>query len=332
MKITKSMPSHRYHIIDEARGFLDSFFLSKRKSRLGLNQEMFNEDFSNMYTILSKRQDDLFDFQCSDQEIAERLLGNVKTRYRSSFLEEAVCELVQEVAKSLVWFGKAFYFLHDNHEENSTHIGSYDPSNIFQLPGFSVQYLPARVERQIGNEDAQLSRELRILDRTKLLQFRMPDSLRRMLATQTSTLASLDKYADGSTMLKFLPSVTTENPNPRSNFDTRIWRDVNDLALYRATKRSGWNGRKYDSRKRSDFFDCHRRIKFCRNQVLLRDHILQQLNQELTRVGQYYQDGFCIAIKAVDALQSITGLNDLEARLVREEVSFEEVLDYCFQK
>lgn len=329
MKITKSKPSHRHHFHEEILGYFDAIFLGSQNDQEGFNQQMFDEDFANIFHHSDRHAGDLFELQTNNEELTQRLLGKVKTRYGPCQVDETVREMVEEIARSLIWSGEAFYFLHDDHEKEETHIASYSSKNIFRFAGLTVQYLPKRFERHLDSEDTALGRELRLLDKSKILYFRLPTAMRRMLAAQNSVLASLDKY-DGSTPLQFLPQATHENPNPTSDFDFRVWRDTIDLALYSATKTTGWNGRKYDSKKRSDFFDCHRLIRFRKNQLTLRDQILNQLSGELTRVGQHYRKGFRIRVLTTNILPSVSRLDDLEARLTREEAGFKEVIDYCF--
>ncbi|MCX5569003.1 hypothetical protein OSH07_07335 [Kaistia sp. K-TC2] len=156
----------------------------------------------------------------------------------------------------------------------------------------------------------------------------MPKAIRRMRPKQNRTLAVLDKHQFG--VVDFQPQASHENPNPTNHFDFSVWRDTQERALYRSTRATGWNGRKYDSSKRSDFFDCHRLIRFRRNQLVLRDDILSQLSAGLTRVGKGYNANFSVQISRTDKLPSVAHLNELEARLTREEASFTEIIDYCF--
>lgn len=131
--------------------------------------------------------------------------------------------------------------------------------------------------------------------------------------------------------MDYFPNATYESPNPRNDFDFRVWNEARDFALYRATRETGWKGRKFDSVKRSDFFDCHRLIRFRRNQVKFRDQILAQLSDELTRVGKNYKSGFKIVFLPTNELPSVAQFNELEAKLSREEIGFSDVLDFCYK-
>jgi len=64
---------------------------------------------------------------------------------------------------------------------------------------------------------------------------------------------------------------------------------------------------------------------------LLRDDILNQLSGELSRVGKNYKAKFSVEISGTDELSSVAYLNELEMRLAREEVGFNEIIDYCYK-
>lgn len=66
--------------------------------------------------------------------------------------------------------------------------------------------------------------------------------------------------------------------------------------------------------------------------LLLRDDILNQLSGELSRVGKGYKAEFSVEITGTDELPSIAHLNELEVRLAREDVGFNEIIDYCYKR
>ncbi|EOX3348383.1 hypothetical protein ACPFTT_000792 [Vibrio cholerae] len=291
------------------------------------NRRMFDEDFARLFRSINYRRANLFKIVSNDDELMQKLLGNVKAKYTPHLVDETIRELVEEIAQSLIWFGRAYYFLYDGTVQDEIHIASFSSVGVVRLLGKYIQWVPKRRERHLGRDDGELPREIRFLDETKVMRFDMPKSVKRILSAQNRTLTVLDKY--GETF--FPPQATHENPNPTNHFDFRLWNDTQERALYRATRETGWNGRKYDSSKRSDFFDCHRLIRFRRNQLKLRDNILNQISVELSRVGKVYNADFSVVISGSDELPSIMHLNELEAKLVREEVGFNEIIDYCYK-
>lgn len=329
MKIFKAEPLLRHHNYDSHLGFIDRLLVKGERERPDFNRRMFDEDFANLFHMINSRSGNLFDIVSNDEELTQKLLGNIQTRYAQNLVDATIRELVEEIALSLIWVGSAYFFLHDDKEQEKIHVTSFRSYGVVRLFGTYIQWVPKRRERHWDRDDEELPRELRIFDATKVMRFEMPTSIKYMLSAQNRTLTILDKHQFGD--VNFRSLATFETPNPTNHFDFRVWRDTQERALYRATRRTGWNGRKYDPTKRSDFFDCHRLIRFRRNQLLLRDDILNQLSGELSRVGKEYKAEFSVQISGTDKLSSVAHMNELEVKLAREEVGFNEIIDYCFE-
>lgn len=330
MKIFRAEPLHRHQFQDVHLGLIDRLFVKIERERPGFNRGMFDEDFANLFSSVNHRSGNLFDIVSNNEDITQKLLANIKTRFAPYSVDETIRELVEDIAQSLIWSGSAYFFLHDDTEQEKIHVASFSSYGVVRLFGTHIQWVPKRRERHWERDDEELPRELRILDAAKVMRFDMPTPIKRMLSAQNRTLAVLDKHQFGEA--NFLSQATHENPNPTNHFDFRVWRDTQERALYRATRRTGWKGRKYDSTKCSDFFDCHRLIRFRRNQLLLRDDILNQLSGEFSRVGKGYKAEFSVEISGTDELPNVAHLNELEARLAREEVTFNEIIDYCYER
>lgn len=331
MKIVMAAtPLRRYLFDDENRSFFDSIFLKRRKRKAEFNRRMFEEDFARIINYTNNRSRRLFDISSNDEALSERLLSNVETRYGFRSVDETVRELVREIAQSLVQSGTVYYCLEDGAKPGDIRIASFSQNGVARLFGRYIQWVPKRTERHWERDDELLPREIRILDSAKVMCFVMPKAIKRMLSSQSKTLSVIDAHQ--FRMTDFQVQATHDNPNPTNHFDFSIWRNMQERALYRSTRATGWNGRKYDSSKRSDFFDCYRLIRFRRNQIAIRDDILKQLGAELSRIGKVYNGEFSIKISGTDELPTAEHLNELEARLTREEASFTEIIDYCFKR
>lgn len=329
MKIFRAEPLHQHHLYDGEIRLVDSLFIKRERQKPDFNRRMFDEDFARLFRSTNSHNRTLFEIVTNDDELMQKLLGNVKTRYAPQSVDKTIRKLVEEIAQSLIWFGKAYFFLHDDTEQEEVHVASISTSGIVSLFGTLIQWVPKRRERDWDRDDEEHHREIRILNAAKIMRFDMPISIKRMLSAQNRTLAVLDKHQSGVT--DFQPHATHENPNPNNNFDFSVWSKTQERALYRATRSTGWNGRKYYSSNHSDFFDCHRLLRFRRNQLLLRDDILKQLSDALSRVGKGYNAEFSVEISGTDELPSVTHLNELEGRLAREEVGFNEIIDSCYK-
>jgi len=330
MKIFRADPARHQQLYEERLGLVESFFIKRGRAEPDFNRRMFDEDFSTLFYSMNRRRGNLFETVSNDDQLVKKLLGTAQPRHAPHSIDKAICKLVDEIAQSLIWYGRAYYFIHDDTEQEEVHIVSFSSHGVMRLLGTHIQWVPKRTERHWESEDKELPREIRILKTPKIVRFDMPKSLKRMLSTQNKTLACLDKRQFEAT--NFRSAATHDNPNPINHFDFSMWNDMQERALYRAARSTGWNGRKSGSLKRSDFFDCHRLIRFRRNQFFLRDNILNQLSNELSRIGKAYNAAFSIEILGTDELPSIAHLNELEVKLAREEVGFNEIFDYCYRR
>lgn len=329
MRFLKSSPTWTHHH-RHSMTWLESRLIGGQSPRNdGLNQNMFKEDFVNIFHHGSDHSGKPFEIETNDSSLSDRLLTNIATRRRRRSSEQLM-GIIEDTAQSLIWHGRALYYLKDRTEDDGFDLLPFSSETIIRAFGILVQYVPARIEHNGDGTERLIERELRLLDNRRILSLNWPASIRRKIVAQNRLLRTLDKY-DSSVALSFQPQVTHDNPNPRTNFDFAEWRRAHDMAFYRATRKTGWNGRKYDSENRSDFFDCHRLIRFRKMQTSLRDSILQQLSSELTRVGQQYNGLFRLNISTTNELISIESLIDIENKLKREEVGFKEVIDFCYK-
>jgi hypothetical protein len=290
---------------------------------------MFDQDIVNIFRHSINGSGREIAIKSNNEALTERLLLNVQTRYSRYGQSETIVALVEEIAQTLVWLGRAVYSLHDNEEQQSTRVVSCSLATFFRLFGMTFQYLPRRQERHLGSVDIILNRELRLLAPSKTLYFNWPNSIRAKIASQNKILSSLDKD-HGKTALKFQPQVTHDNPNPRNYFDYKLWRDTQDLALFKATQATGWNGRKYHFDKASDFLHYHRMLKFRRLQLELRDQILAQLSEQLSRAGKRYWQNYNVTFSVSADAPSVSRLDELDVQLSHEKVGFSDVMDYYY--
>lgn len=329
MKIFRAEPLRWHSFHGEEFGLVDSLFVRQERPKSGFNRRMFDEDFARLFRSLSHRSDNLFEIVSNDDELVRKLLSNVQTRYAPHPVDRTIRQLVEEIAQSLIWSERAYYYVHDDVEQEEIHVAPFRSDGVVSFFGMHIQWVPTRTERSWDRDDQEIPRELRILDTGKVMRFELPKSMKRMLAKQNKTLAVLDKYQFG--VAYFQSHATHETPHPTSHFDFSLWKDTQKRALYSASRSTGWSGRDYDASKCSDFFICHRLIRFRRNQLMLRDEIMRQLSFELSRVGKSYKAEFSVEISGTNELPSVEHLSELEERLVREEVGFGEIIDYCYE-
>lgn len=298
--------------------------------RMGnFNQNMFNDDFHNMFFGSSRRDANTFGISSNNQELQDKLLGAFISRHSYSGRHSVMEEVVEEVVQSLIYHGKAAYILQE-HDDEGQFFRAIPANSVFRVLWLTFQYLPRRIRRNWDSDDELLRREIRFLKRKQLLLFNWKKSVWKKVRYQNRILKTLDRYVhDGGA--KHMPRPTHENPNPKNYFDFSIWKAAQDEALFTATLSTGWSGRASSHPDRSDFFICHRLIRFRKLQVELATHVLDTLSDQLTKIGKQEDENFKLSIRFSDKYQSIAKLDELERRLEREEVDFGEILNYCFQ-
>lgn len=331
MKLSKAEPYLYPHDYDKPLGTLDRIFLGCDLEPADFHRRMFDQDFAMLFrSVHRSNENKLFDVISNDTELVGRLVRGVNSSYKSSSVDVSIRQLVEEIAQSLIQVGKAFYFLFEDIENNKVVISSFSSFGVFSALGTLIQWLPRRTRSHWDRDDEKYPREIRILDRDKVMSFEMPDGLGGVLSRQNKILADLDRHYNLE--MNFYVQPSYENPSPTSYFSADVWTKIQEQVLFRATQETGWNARKSATTKYSDFFICHRLIRFRRNQVILRDYILWQLGKEISRVGRAYKSDFSFEVIANSNLPSIAELNELETKLNREEVGFSEIFDYCYER
>ena len=331
MKIVKGKPEYHCYFDTENMGLLERLFISPLREREGFYQGMFNQDFSQIFKSFRRRNEAIFSIKSNDNVLAEKLLGNIKGRQSRHCLDDTLREWVEEIAQELLHLKSAYYFLYEYTEKEELYLVPLSSVNLFQFFNICIQLLPKRRKEHWNSDGELLPAELRILDRSKLIRIDISSATKQLLSAQNRILRALDKHHYDYNNILFVPEATYENPRPKSNFDFNYWGDTQDKALYRATRGTGWMGRKQDSSKHSDFFDCYRLLRFKRNQLILRDNILFQLGKELTRVGQQYNPEFEVVISTTKALPTITELDKWKEQLSQEKVGFNDIIDFCYE-
>lgn len=327
MKIFKAKPLHRYSLRDLQIEFIDSFFCEFERPEPGFNLRMFNQDFANLFLHKSHNEESYFEVSTSNKTLFEDLLSSL-TSSSSRSTDRKISKYLEEVAAMLINHNRAYYFLENDVELDVPRIFGFPSGNLIHIFGKTLQWIPKRLEKHWDRPSKVLSREIRILDENKIISFSFPASIKAILGEQNRVLKTLDRHKYSTQ--DYLTQATHENPSPSTNFNFKVWNEIQDTALYKATKGTGWKGRIYNNNKCSDFFECHRLIRLRRNQVILRDDLLKQLSQELTKVGKTYEPNFNVIVNATSALPTLTRLNELEVQLQSERVSFREVIDFCF--
>ncbi len=193
MKFSRKAPSHILNHELSLSSIEARFF--ETPERMGnMNQNMFHDDFRNMFVGSTRRNANIFDITSNNEEIQKQLISSFTRAARHSRGERVFQELLEEVTQNLLHYGKAAYFLHDG--DTSKQVFRPLRANIiFKILNIVFQYLPKRVERNWDSDDVEFGREIRILDSKRVLFFRWPKSVHKKIKAQNRILKSIDRYA-----------------------------------------------------------------------------------------------------------------------------------------
>ncbi len=201
-------------------------------------------------------------------------------------LRDAVYWFVNDVAYLIAWYGAAFY-------EVVYHSARTAPQNVtgFTLdvvPNHSVFYVFGSYWQFVpkGVRDRYLlnARTLTRLRPDELLVLPMPKQLggprrhRRILSGLSAMGAGTPEF--------HLREMS--DPSKRMTFDLKVFTRIQERRVARLTRDMGWHARWFlrNERPVTDFCLAHRRLRFEKSRAILRQAIVEGLNDALRRVGK----------------------------------------------
>jgi hypothetical protein len=181
---------------------------------------------------------------------------------------------VEAVALHLAWFGEALYEI-CNAGNKQASLESLLPFHIFRLPGAFVQWVPAqdRVWAKGRRYTVLPDRLAWVVQLPKGMG--APRSHKRLLARLTAVSASAPEFwnRDMSEGI-FTPE-----------FPFGDYNRMRTAYIARLTRSWGWNRRDSSHTYNTEFFFFYRGLQFRRSQARLRNHIVEEINRLLTRLG-----------------------------------------------
>ena len=226
INIYKSEPLRWHHFSRANLYLLDRLFIYNEPKGPNFNRRMFDEDFGRLFNYVSKRNQDLFEITSSDDRLLDKLLGSASSRSYHRNTSEQVVGLVEEVAQSLIVRGKAYYYVGQDNQHDGINIFSLNSNGIFHLFNYIFQWIPERLEKQWNQPKKLIAREVRVLNSRRIMEFKLPFVIKRIVSAQNKTLGLLDKNQLSTT--NFFNEATYEAPNPPSNFNFRLWTTIQD--------------------------------------------------------------------------------------------------------
>ena len=228
------------------------------------------------------------------REVAELIAAALPSEYGPRYdIEGAVSHFIEEAAQLLVWYGRAFYEIVFEYEEGEKPVGfritHIQDNCIHDAAAFCWQFLPAARSGSFDFSDAtekaapNLFHRFVWISKSRMLTIKMPSELggRRLMLRTIRTLAQASRSA-----LPELAIAEANESSPKSGYDFTIHRRLTEMIVARATRSFGWPMRGTADETSLEFYRLYRNLLFENAKVIIRDHILDALNNALARVGK----------------------------------------------
>lgn len=219
--------------------------------------------------------------------------------FRAS-LEERVTDFIEETTQYLAREGELWYEIVRRPTSISAGpppfvLASLPPGNTTQFPGRLIQHVPRASRPRVG-------RRYIVLPLRDAWHITLPPELGSP-GEHRSLLRLL-----GSSF--FPPAFSVEAMEPGKSvkgYDFTVHRQTHQAWIAAATRRWGWTGRGMWAEEASAYFLDYRALRFRRAQVLLRGHIINEMNALIHREG----------IDTTIVTEELTSVEMIDAMLAR---------------
>lgn len=259
----------------QANGQLAHHFASLAKEDMSPEFYMFTEDLNNgLMPYPRLLESGSYSVSVGNDPRGSELLQSLSRRDRFLNNEELLYNAVSEIGRYLVWEGCAVYqIIPDNIDSRILRLNYCTSAGLFKLAGYYIQYVPVA-------DRAEFSSSFLITQKSNIWEIGMPDILGGIRAYR-NILKDLKRYT--STFPEFL----TEDLRAQritQNFDAGEYIRCKKAVNARLTRGWGWSGRDTSLEHETEFFHCYRTIIFRWSQAVLRNHIVNELNDLFRRL------------------------------------------------
>ncbi|MCY4143314.1 MAG: hypothetical protein OXG08_06455 [Gammaproteobacteria bacterium] len=240
-------------------------------------------------------------------ETAIRLLNGID-KYARQDSTRAVCGAVEQVAKSLSREGSAAYEILCTREEGKR-LSEFTTRRLWKSTKHFFQIVPRK-------EWKTIDRKIITVPTDRVWYIEMPIALggRRRYRNILRQLVK-NEITGPDFWRKGL-----ERGMQSRIFDYESYRLDIDICCWKATNRWGWNRRDWEQERTTEFFVFYRMISRTLAQAILREHIVNALNELFVRLG-------VLCNVCVDGLPTIGTIKRVRSEMVEGKISFNDVAD-----
>lgn len=217
------------------------------------------------------------------------------------------CDAVDNIARHLAWEGQAVYEIIKDQEQ--IYIHGITSKNLFRLLFWCLQIIPP-------GDWGLWKRKITVVNKKKIWQVRMPRSLGGS-SHYKKILKRLTKYNHlGPDFFK----KDLERGISTKSYDFMKYVRSSEIYFNRVTYKWGWNRRDWSQKKCTEFYSFYKMLSFRYAQAVLREHIINEINQLLNRLSVK-----CKLV--VNGLPTAKEILQIRNSMQKGDISFTEVSD-----
>lgn len=293
---------------NQPNGQLAHHFASLARVDVSPEFHMFTEDLSNGLMPYPRRlEPGSFSVSVGNDPRGIELLQSLSRHDRFFSNEELLCNAVNELGRYLVWEGRAIYqIIPDDIDSRILRLSRCTPVRVFRLAGYYIQHVP-------GADRAEFSSAFLFARKSKVWEIGIPDILGGIRAYR-NVLKGLKRYKGA------FPEFLTEDLHAQRatpNFEAGEYIRCKKAVKARLTRVWGWPGRDTSLDHETEFFHFYRTVTFRWSQAILRNHIVNALN-ELFRRLQFNSE---ITMTGIPTPESIL---EIRNKMEQGEITFGE--------
>jgi hypothetical protein len=219
------------------------------------------------------------EIEASEEECKSLLIDAIETQYARHDLTESIYDFAHECIQCLATYGEApyevIYFSDDQDVPKAFLLALIIPASFTLTRDGYRQYVPAaeKAEQGLTTQSIELPAE-------NILLFELPHEVKDSYEFMMECLS----YFGGAVMPQFAVQDLFKRSIPFSQQD---YFKTRKLAIASATKDIGWNARDYGTEYELEFYVWYRQLKFYRFQCVLRNIVIEKLNEGLSRIGKH---------------------------------------------
>lgn len=227
------------------------------------------------------------------KKVEDLILNSLITQFGKAWdIKESVCNFVNELSHSLVYFGKVYYEIvyYLSNEENIEYFEFRNIQHDFVHNFFEFywQFFPKNKQKKI--------KRYNFLPKNRIMFLSIPKELGGFKKYR-NTLRLLYSLRE-SVLPKFALSDMMKQKSSRG-YDYLMYRNCYEEEVAKITKKFGWNARGTFQKRSSEYYYFYRFLKFNKTKAILREYIIKILNKSLKEIGKIMHFDANILIKGL---------------------------------